>query len=150
MVVANADPQPGVLLAARLWAVTYLEPCPPSPLPLRSRGVPRPPRLPVHLYMTQAIRGRLASLDAQYSRLVETLTLSQQQSGATPELPEPQVITVGLSGRILTAAHIKVRTRCWVVGEALLPLCCLLLPPCCGAELANMIIFHPSFACSFV
>ena len=59
--------------------------------------------------MTQAIRGRIASLDAQYSRLVETLTLSQQQSGAAPELPEPQVITIGLSGRILTAAHIKVR-----------------------------------------
>lgn len=58
--------------------------------------------------MTTAIRTRIKHLDLQFSKMIDQLT--EQRLGATrlPELPEPQVIALGLSGRILTAEHIKV------------------------------------------
>ncbi len=77
----------------------------------RARLTGTRPRLPVHLYMTAAIRGRIQALDEQFSRTIEAMSRRLQATGAAataaPELPEPQVIAVGLTGRILTAAQIK-------------------------------------------
>ncbi|GAX84981.1 hypothetical protein CEUSTIGMA_g12402.t1, partial [Chlamydomonas eustigma] len=67
------------------------------------------PRLPIHLYMTTAIRARIKALDEQFSRTIEMLTQRQLLAGSikTPVLPEPQVVALNITGRILTEAHIK-------------------------------------------
>jgi hypothetical protein len=58
--------------------------------------------------MTTAIRTRIGHLDLKFSKLIDQLTEQRMGGMRPPELPEPQVIALGLSGRILTAAHIKV------------------------------------------
>lgn len=70
---------------------------------------PRPRRLPIHLYMTKAIRTRIKNLDVQYSRMIDAMTAKQLGETLPPELPDPQVVAITLSGRILTEMHIKVR-----------------------------------------
>ncbi len=59
--------------------------------------------------MTAAIRARIKNLDDQFSRTLEAFTQRHFGGAKSPELPEPQVMAVSLSGRILTAAQVKVR-----------------------------------------
>eukprot|EP00798_Chlamydomonas_sp_ICE-L_P020949 gene20949-27801_t len=64
-------------------------------------------RLPIHLYMTTAIRTRITALNDQFANTIEALTQRTLAMSKPPELPHPQTITVTLSGRVLAPNHIK-------------------------------------------
>jgi hypothetical protein len=102
-------------------------------------------RLPIHLYMTTAIRARIKALDEQFCRTMEMLTQRQLLAGSikTPELPEPQVVALCITGRILTEAHIRVRGRSDNANQAVsilvLSWCCHILSGCLRSPLGQVL-----------
>jgi len=64
-------------------------------------------RIPIHLYMTTAIRARIEALDEQFTRTLTALAHRGADNSGAPEIPEPQTLTITLSGRVLNPAQIK-------------------------------------------
>ncbi|KAG1664126.1 hypothetical protein FOA52_011949 [Chlamydomonas sp. UWO 241] len=72
-------------------------------------GVSTRPRLPLHLYMTETVRGRIERLDTLHTTAMATLTRRLLGEGgiiAAPAMPEPQVVALAVCGRVLTREHV--------------------------------------------
>ncbi len=81
-------------------------PPPPKPtIAARQRASKLRSRLPIHMYMTTAVRTRIEPLAQQFTATLEARTRRAAEASRGPSVPDPQVICVTLSGRILDPEH---------------------------------------------